>query len=434
MTAAALAGLAGFALTLVLIGLGLPVAVAMAVVGIAGYWWLNDWFSTAYVLGAAPFESVFPYSFSVIPLFVLMGVFAARAGLSRSLFDMINGFCGHLRGGLAVSSIGASAAFGAICGSSLATVATIGRVAMPEMRRFGYDDSLSAPAVAAGGTLGVLIPPSILLVLYGLLTQSSIGQLFMAAIIPGLLGALLYAFAIIIRVRLDPSLAPPASRTPWPERLRLLARVWQVLALFLLVIGGIYAGWFSPTEAAAVGATGAFLLALASGQMSSAMLRECVRETAALSGMIFFILVGAALFNNFLETTGLPRQLVRLLDDSPLTPNTVLILILLFYIVLGCFMDSLSMILLTVPLLAPVASGLGIDPILFGILVVTVAEVGLITPPVGMNLFVVQGTVPDLRIAKVWSGVVPFVMADIVRLALLLAFPALALWLPGRMF
>ncbi len=434
MTAAALTGALGFALTLLLIAFGVPVAVSMAVVGIAGYWWVNDWFGTAYVLGSAPFESVFPYSFSVIPLFVMMGVFASRAGLSRSLFDMINGFFGHVRGGLAVSAVGASAMFGAICGSSLATVATIGRVAMPEMRRHGYDDSLSASSVAAGGTLGVLIPPSILLVIYGLLTQSSIGQLFMAAIIPGILGAILYGIAIVLRVRMRPELAPPAPKTEWTGRLRLLGRVWQVLALFALVIGGIYAGWFSPTEAAAVGAVGAFALAAMAGHVTPAMLREAMRETAALTGMIFFILVGAGLFNNFLETTGLPRQLVMLVEGSELTPTAVLILILIFYLILGCFMDAMSMILLTVPLLAPVAVDLDINLILFGILVVTVAEVGLITPPVGMNLFVVQGTVKDLKLGRIVRGITPFIIADVLRLALLVAFPALALWLPGKMF
>ncbi len=434
MSVAALAGMAGFAATLGLIALGVPVAVAMGVVGVAGYWWLQGWFSVSYVLGSAPFEAIFPYSFSVVPLFVMMGVFAARAGLSRSLFDLINGFFGHLRGGLAVSSVGASAMFGAICGSSLATVATIGRVAMPEMRRYRYDDSLSAAAVAAGGTLGVLIPPSILLVIYGLLTQTSIGQLFIAAIVPGLIGAFLYGFAIVVRVRLRPELAPPAARTPWRERLALFRGVWAVLLLFALVIGGIYAGWFSPTEAAAVGAVGAFLLALIGGRLDRTTLREALRETAGLTGMIFFILIGAALFNNFLETTGLPRQLVLWIETSPLTPMTVLILILVFYVILGCFMDSMSMILLMVPLLAPVALGLGIDMIWFGILVVTVAEVGLITPPVGMNLFVVQATVKDLKLARIVRGIFPFIAADLVRLILLLAFPALALWLPGQMF
>ena len=262
---AAWLGALGFLAALGLIGLGLPVAMAMAVMGTAGLWWLDGWSGAAFALGSVPFEGVFPYSFSVIPLFVMMGVFASHAGLSRSLFDAINGFVGHRRGGLAVTTVGASAVFGAICGSSLATVATIGRVAMPEMERRGYDPSLASATVAAGGTLGVLIPPSILLVLYGLLTQSSIGALFAAALLPGLLGAGLYAAAIAVTVRLRPALAPRAERTDWHGRARVMGRVWPVAALFALVIGGIYAGWFSPTEAAAIGATGAFVLALASG-------------------------------------------------------------------------------------------------------------------------------------------------------------------------
>ena len=424
-------GLLAFLAALGLIAAGMPVAVSMAAVGIAGTWWLTGWSAAVFALGSAPFEQIFPYSFSVIPLFVMMGVFASHAGLSRSLFDAINSFLGHLRGGLAVTTIGACAAFGAICGSSLATVATIGRVAMPEMRRHGYDDSLSAATVAAGGTLGVLIPPSILLVIYGLLTQVSIGALFVGALIPGLLGAVLYALAITVRLRLAPSAAPRLPRSSWPVRLRHLWRVWPVALLFGVVIGGIYAGWFSPTEAAAVGAVGAFLLAAAARQISAPMLRAAVAETAGLTGMIFFILIGAGFFNFLLESTGLPRFLIAGIESSGLSALSVMLLILLFYIVLGCFMDSMSMILLTVPLLAPVASGLGYDLVWFGIVVVTVAEIGLITPPIGMNLFVVQASVPGLRLGTVVRGILPFILADAARLALLLAFPALVLWLPG---
>ena len=354
----ALLGLVGFALALGLIALGLPVAVAMGAVGVGGYWWLNGWSGTAYVLGSSPFESIFPYSFSVIPLFVMMGVFASHAGLSRSLFEAINAFIGHRRGGLAVTTVGASALFGAICGSSLATVATIGRVALPEMARHGYAPSLSTAAVAAGGTLGVLIPPSILLVIYGLLTQSSIGQLFIGALVPALLAATLYCLAVVVRVWLAPHLAPRAERSGWATRWRTLARIWPVAALFALVIGGIYLGLFSPTEAAAVGAAGAFLLALFSGGLTRATLRAAVFETAGLTGMIFFILIGAALFNFFLEETGLPRLLITAIETAELSPTMVLVLVLVFYVVLGCFMDSMSMILLTVPLLTPVALSL----------------------------------------------------------------------------
>lgn len=422
-------GLAGFALALTLIGLGLPVAIAMSTVGVIGYWLLHGWTGVAFSLGSTPFESVFPYSFSVIPLFVLMGVFASHAGLSRSLFDMLNSFFGHIRGGLAVTTIGASALFGSICGSSLATVATIGRVAMPEMRRHGYDDSLSAATVAAGGTLGVLIPPSILLVIYGLLTQSSIGKLFVAALIPGVLGTFLYAAVVLVQTRLNPNVAPKANRTPWSGRMRLLSKIWPVILLFGLVIGGIYTGWFSPTEAAAVGAFGAFLLALFSGGLTRKSLKATVVETAGLTGMIFFILIGAALFNAFLESTQLPQMIIQQTEQLGMSRLTVMLLILVFYLVLGCFMDSISMILLTVPLIAPVVAEMGYDLIWFGIMVVTVAEVGLITPPVGMNLFVVQATVPGLRQATVIRGIFPFVLADIVRLGLLLAFPAIALWM-----
>lgn len=427
-------GALGFAAALGLIALGLPVAVAMGAVGALGAWWLGGWANAAFVLGSSPFESIFPYSFSVIPLFVMMGVFASHAGLSRALFAAISGFVGHRRGGLAVTTIGASAFFGAICGSSLATVATIGRVAMPEMMRRGYDASLASATVAAGGTLGVLIPPSILLVLYGLLTQSSIGQLFMAALVPGLLGALLYAGAVVARVGARPGLAPRAERTGWAGRGRVLARVWPVALLFALVIGGIYLGWFSPTEAAAIGAVGAFVLALRSGELTGAALKASVFETAALTGMIFFILIGAALFNFFLEGTGLPQLIVASIERFGLSPTVVVVLILVFYVVLGCFMDSLSMILLTVPLLAPVALDLGLDLIWFGILVVTVAEIGLITPPIGMNLFVVQATMAGLTQGTVVRGIVPFIAADILRLGLLVAFPALALWLPSVTF
>ncbi|WP_207457389.1 TRAP transporter large permease [Azospirillum sp. SYSU D00513] len=430
----ALLGFLGFVAALVLIAFGFPVAVAMAVIGVAGFWWLNGWMGAAFILGSSPFEAIFPYSLSVVPLFVMMGVFAARAGLSRSLFDMVNGFFGHVRGGLAVTAIGACALFGAICGSSLATVATMGRVAIPEMKRHGYSDSLSSAAIAAGGTLGVLIPPSILLVIYGILTQTSIGQLFIGAIVPGMLGAVLYGVAVIIRVRMAPELAPPTPRTGWTARIASLGRVWGVVLLFTLVIGGIYLGLFSPTEAAAVGAVGAFLLALVSGELDRAAFRDAVRETAGLTGMIFFILIGASLFNYFLETTGLPNALIGLIQNSGLSPAVVLILIMLFYIVLGCFMDSMSMILLTVPFLAPVAQALGYDMVWFGILIVTVAEIGLITPPIGMNLFVVQATVPGLTQRAVVSGILPFILADILRLILLAAIPALTLWLPSRMF
>ena len=423
----------GFLVALVLIAAGIPVALALALVGLAGFWWLNGWSGLSFVLGSAPFEAVFPYSLSVVPLFVMMGVFAAHAGLSQALYGAVNAFVGHLRGGLAMATVGACALFGAICGSSLATAATMGRVAIPEMRRAGYADSLSSASVAAGGTLGVLIPPSIILVIYGLLTETSIGALFVAAIVPGILGAVLYALAVRISTAISPEKAPAKARTTWRERRRALAGVWSVALLFALVIGGIYAGWFSPTEAAAVGAAGAFLLALARGGLTRAGLVDAVAEIARTTGMIFLILVGASLFNYFVETSGLPLRVVEWFGALGLGPLGSLIVILAFYVVLGCFLDALSMILLTIPFIFPVAEALGYDPVWFGILIVTVAEIGLITPPVGMNLFVVQGTVAGISQRTIVTGILPFIGADVVRLVLLVALPGLALWLPSQM-
>ncbi|PHQ25724.1 C4-dicarboxylate ABC transporter permease [Marinobacter guineae] len=427
-------GLLGFVVTVILIFFRVPVAVAMSLTGIGGFTLLNSWSGTAFVLGAAPFGAVFPYNLSVVPLFILMGIFAAQAGLSRSLYDAVNAFTGHLRGGLAMATIGACALFGAICGSSLATSATMCGVALPEMRRHGYDDRLATASIAAGGTLGVLIPPSIILVIYGLLTGTSIGQLFIGALIPGLVAMLLYMAAAWLWVRLKPELGPPAERHSWRERLSVLGRVWTVLGLFLLVIGGMYLGWFSPTEAAAVGALGAFLIALVSGSLTRSAFLASVWQAAEVTGMIFLILIGAALFNYFIETSNLPFYLVDLIEGAGLTPVMTLLLIVAFYLLLGCVMDALSMVLLTIPFIFPIVASLGFDPVWFGIVVVTVAEIGLITPPVGMNLFVIQGAAGDVRQSTIFRGIVPFLMADLVRIALLLLFPALVLWLPGKMF
>ncbi len=428
-----LIGILGFVLALILIALGFPVGVAMATVGVGGYWLVRNWANAEFILGQVGFESFFPYTFSVIPLFVLMGVLAARAGLSRTLYDAVMSFMGHWRGGLAVTSIGACAIFGAVSGSSLATVATIGRVAIPEMERHGYANSLSAASIAAGGTLGVLIPPSILLVVYGVLTQTSIGQLFIAALVPAAIGIALYLAAIMVWVRLYPSLAPQVAKAPWRQRVRAMGQVWPVLGLFVLVIGGIYVGLFSPTEAAAVGAAGTLVLGLASGKLDRAALWGSVRETAQLTGMIFFILIGATFFNYFLQGTGLPNVLIDSLEASGFAPYQVLLLIIVFYLILGFFMDSMSMILLTIPFLGPVAGALDFNMVWFGIIVLVVAEIALITPPIGMNLFIIQGTHPGLTQWTVVRGILPFIIADVLRLAIIVGFPALVLWLPGQM-
>ncbi|MFN4022428.1 MAG: TRAP transporter large permease [Hydrogenophilus thermoluteolus] len=423
------AGLLGFLVTLILILLRVPVAVAMGTVGLVGAAILSDWNQVTYVLGNAPFEAISSYGLSVVPLFIFMGVFAAHAGLSQNLYNGMQALLGHLRGGLAIATIGACAAFGAICGSSLATAATMSKVALPEMQRHGYPSSLAAATIAAGGTLGVLIPPSIIIVIYALLTQQSIGALFAAALIPGILGTLLYIGAITVLARKIPF--PSAHhRQPWSQRFRALVRVWDVALLFLVVIGGIYAGLFSPTEAAAVGASGTFLFALVRKKLNRHIFFNALTETATTTGMIFLILIGAALFNYFIETSQLPQRLVLHIEQLDWPPFSILLLLLLIYLILGCFMDSLSMMLLTVPIVFPLITALGYDPIWFGIIVVTVVELGLITPPVGMNLFIIQGAAPEIPLSTIVRGIVPFIMADIIRMMLLVSFPSITLWLP----
>jgi len=426
-------GLLGFVAALALILLRVPVAIAMGVVGVGGYFLLNDWMGAAFILGSAPFESLNRYTLSVVPLFVLMGVFAARAGLSRSLYNGFYALIGHYRGGLALATIGACAGFGAICGSSLATAATMGKVALPEMRRYGYDDRLASASIAAAGTLGVMIPPSVLLVIYAFLTETSVGKLFAAAIIPGILGTLLYMAAVTVQTRINPTLGPAGPRMNRDERRHALADMWPVSLLFIVVIGGIYAGFFSPTEAAAFGAFGAFGLALVRKALSRDVIKDCVIEAASTTGMMFLILVGAGLFNFFIESTNLPNYLVSTVTDLGLGPYGILLIVLLFYMVLGCLMDSLSMILLTIPVVYPLMVALQFDPIWFGIIVVTVAELGLITPPVGINLFVIQAISKDLKLETIIKGILPFILVDIVRLGLLVAIPGLALWLPHTM-
>ena len=402
----------------------------MGAVGFVGAIALMGWRSASYVMASLPFETVFPYGLSVVPLFIFMGVFASHSGLSRNLYSGVHAFLGHRRGGLAMATVGACGVFGAICGSSLATCATMGRVALPEMRERHYDPGLAGASVAAGGTLGVLIPPSILLVIYALLTEQSIGALFAAALVPGTLAALLYIGAIRVRVMRDARAGPAAEKASWPERLDALKGMWDAAILIVAVIGGIYAGLFSPTEAAAIGAGGALLFTAIRGRLTRATLKAGVEETAQLTGMIFLILIGAALFNFFIEASGLTQSLVAAITDSGLSAFGVLLAVILFYLVLGCFMDSLSMILLTVVPAFGIATSLGFDPVWFGILVVSVAEIGLIPPPIGMNLFVIQGVSRELSLGVLARGILPFIAADAVRVALIVLIPGLALWLP----
>jgi len=426
------AGALGFVAVLVLIALRIPVAIAMALVGAVGYGLVNGWSGLGFVLGRGPFDSIFPVSLSVLPLFIMMGVFAAHGGLSRSLYGCVAALIGHLRGGLALATVGACAIFGAVCGSAIATAATMGRVAMPEMRRAGYDDSLSSASVAAGGTLGVMIPPSILFVIYGLMTEQSIGKLLAAGILPGILGTLLYMGAVAWATARNPKLGPAGPRTDWPGRWRAARDVWQVVLLFAVVLGGMYFGWFSPTEAAAVGAFGAAVLAWAAGKLRRGNAKQAVIETAMTTGMIFAILIGAGIFNYFIDSTGLTDALVKWVAEMGLSRWTVMLALMLMYIVLGALMDELAMMLLTVGPVFKLVVALGFDPIWFGVMFVTVCEIGMIVPPVGINLFVIQG-VTGLPLATIVRGILPFVAADCLRLLLLALIPALATWLPARM-
>jgi tripartite ATP-independent transporter DctM subunit len=425
-------GLLGFVFAMLLTLAGVPVSIAMAITGVAGFALINGTGGAIYVLSSAPFEAVFPYSLSVIPLFVAMGVFSSHAGLSSSLFGAMNRLFGQFRGGLAMASVGACAVFGAICGSSLATAATMGRIAVPEMIRAGYKPSLAGASVAAAGTLGVLIPPSVLMVIYALLTENSIGQLFAAALIPGLLATFLYIVAVAIAVRINPELAPRSANGKDVPKAKLDKSVIAAISLFVIVIGGLYTGFFSATEAAAVGAFCAALLA-AVMKTSRASMIEASLETAKTSAMMFMILIGAALFNFFIEGTGLATLIGDWISQSGLPPTMIMVMIIVFYLMLGCFMDSLSMILLTIPIVYPIVIGLGYDPIWFGIIIVSVAEIGLITPPIGMNLFVVQNVAPQVSQRDMIFGILPFVMADVLRVFLFLAFPAIVLFLPMMM-
>lgn len=420
----------GFAAVLVLIALRVPIALAMAMVGVIGSIALGGWAQASYILSNLPYEAVSADGIVIVPLFIFMGVFAASSGLSGNLYNGVQALIGHRRGGIAMATVGASAAFGAICGSSLATAATIGRVAMPEMRARNYADSLSSASVAAGGTLGVLIPPSIILILYALMTENSIGALFSAALLPGLVATALYMSAISVQVLRRPDLAPAGRRMTTAERLGALARVWDAALLIVLVIGGIYGKVFSPTEAAAVGAGGALVISAARGKLSLKVLKEGIAETAGMSGMIFLILIGASIFNYFIELSGLTSMLTGAITSAGLPPLGVLLLVVVFYLILGCFMDSLSMVLLTVVPMYQLITGVGYDPIWFGILLVCVAEIGLITPPIGMNLFVIQGVTPNLQLGTIVRGILPFIAADVVRILILIAFPGLTLFLP----
>ena len=432
-------GIASFPALMVLIFLRVPIGLAMFLVGLVGLIIVTD--GTTVAFGRMKYETYTTfssYSLTIVPMFLLMGHFATLGGMSNALFKAAEGWLGHRKGGVAMAAIGACAGFGAICGSSLATAATMGRVALPEMKRYGYAGGFSTATLAAGGTLGILIPPSVVLVIYAILTEQNIAKLFLAAFIPGILAALGYVVAISIYVRLYPEAAGTRPPVPYSERFRAMLYVWPVLMVFGLVVGGIYLGWFTPTEGAAVGAAGTGLIAFLNGGLTRSTLVESFMVTARSTAMIFFIVLGAGFYNGFLALTQVPQELSNFVVSQGFSPWVVLSLILVFYLIFGCLMDSLSMILLTVPIFFPVISVLdfGMTPeqvaIWFGILVLIVVEVGLITPPVGMNLFIINAMDRATPMVETYKAVLFFVGSDIVRVVLLVAFPAITLFLlPG---
>lgn len=429
-------GLWSFPALLVLIFLRIPIALAMLVTGLVGtYLIMGSPTPILSRLKGETYSTFSSYSLSIIPLFLLMGQFASLGGMSQSLFNAANSWLGHRKGGVAMSAIGACAGFGAICGSSLATAATMAQVALPELKRYGYSGALATGTLAAGGTLGILIPPSVVLVIYAILAEQNIAKLFVAAFVPGMLAAIGYMIAIAIYVRLYPESAGSSERQPYGRRFRALFDVWPVLLVFIAVVGGIYTGWFTPTEAAAVGAAGTGLIAWINGGLTRKTLVDSILMTASASAMIFFIVFGAAFYNSFLALSQMPVAAATFITSQGFDPMMVMIGILVFYIVLGCFMDSLSMILLTIPIFFPIVSQLdyGLGPeefaLWFGILVLIVVEVGLITPPVGMNLFVINSMDRSTPIMQTYKGVMPFVTSDAIRTIILLAFPVITLYL-----
>ncbi len=431
-------GFTMFAILMTLLVIRVPIGIAMFCVGAGGYLYLTDFDSLPLLssLKTLAYARLSNYDLVVIPLFLLMGQFATHGGLSRALFRFVSDFLGHLRGGIAMASIGACAGFGAICGSSLATAATMGQVALPELRRLRYSGSLATGALAAGGTLGILIPPSVPLVIYAILTQESIGKLFVAAVVPGLLAMIGYMIVVQVIVRWKPESGPAGARAAWPERLRALLAVLPVMLVFVVVIVGIYGGWANPTEAAAIGAAACGLLAVTLGGMRGRGLLDSLLGTAQATAMIYLVLLGADMLNTALALSQMPAELAAWVQESALSPLLVMAAILLIYIFLGCVMDALAMILLTIPIFYPMVMGLEFwgltdseKSIWFGILALMVVEIGLIHPPVGMNVYIINRLAKDVPLVETFKGVVPFLAADLLRIVLLLFFPGIALWL-----
>ncbi len=426
-------GIIAFPILFLLLAFRVPIGLSMFIVGSCGTALLSGWLPIMSQVKTSAWHLFSNYSLSVIPLFLLMGNFAAKAGMSTALFKFTGACLGHRRGGVAMAAVGACAGFGAICGSSLATAATMGKVALPELRKMGYSGALSTGALAAGGTLGILIPPSVILIIYSILTEQNIAKMFLAAFIPGILAATGYILSIAVYVRIFPNSGPKKGFVDWKTRLALFKDIWQVIFIFALVIGGIYLGWFTPTEGAAVGAAGTGVIAILTKNFSYYDLIEVIQETAVTAAMIFLVLLGAEFFNSFIALTRITNLLAETVIHYNFSPFTIVAMVLLIYLLLGCLMDSLAMILLTIPVFFPIIIQLdfGISAeetaIWFGILTLIVVEVGLITPPVGLNVFIINKLAGDVPISDTFKGILPFLMSDIIRVLLLFLFPSITL-------
>lgn len=423
----------GFVALFLMMAIRVPIAIAMSLVGIGGFAAVVGPSQALRLVSLSPLSTATTYHLGMIPMFILMGAFATRSGMSHELFRAAGAWLGHRRGGLALSTIASCAGFAAISGSSIATAATLTKVALPEMRRAGYSDSVSSGVIAAGGTVGILIPPSIVLAVYGIITEQDIGKLFIAGLVPGLLAVALYMLTVSIIAYMRPDDMPVGPRQGWGERFKSLRDVWAIALLFLLVVGGIYAGVVTPTEAASLGAVGALVIGVARRRLSWADIKVCLVDSLRISISIFFVFIGALLFSYFLAITRAPQQVAEYLTALPISPMGIMVLILLLYLVLGCVLDSMAMVVLTVPILFPVVTSLGFDPIWFGVMVVMAIELGLITPPIGMNVFVINSVERNIGLTTIYKGLLPFIAIDVVRIAVLLFFPSIALFLPSLM-
>ncbi|WP_454003609.1 TRAP transporter large permease [Alcaligenes sp. Marseille-Q7550] len=423
----------GLVVLLASLFLGLPIAWGMLLVGTLGFAYFTGLEAALTMAAQTSFDTAMSYSFTVLPLFILMGNLVNASGLSKDLYKAAHAFIGHLRGGLAMATIVACGAFSALCGSSMATTAAMGRVAMPNMRKYNYDDRLATGSIAAGGTLGILIPPSVMMVVYGILTETDIGKLFAAGFLPGMVAMLMYLITVTIITAVNPNLGRPGEKASWRERLQATKGVLAITVLFVVIMGGIYGGVFTPTEAAGIGAAATFVMTLKRRGWQPRLYLTVLIGAAQTTAIMFALVIGALVFTNFLTVAGLPSQLLGFIEGIDVSPIAVILIICAIYLVLGCFLETMSMVMLTVPIFYPIVASLGFDLVWFGIIVVVAAEISLITPPLGLNIFMIKNVMPDVSLGTIIRGVTPFVITDIVRLLLLIFVPWIILVIPNSM-